>query len=1631
MKTIRHYLRFGALWGLLLVLAFGYAPVAQAGPEPAGWYVGDIHVHRSCGTAPVTEQSIFSTEVSSNLAIISDLADMGNAEVQDATTDLPLVTGSDDTISTPGHIYHWDAEWHWDATYTQYAHQALGGHIVALGLTNAYQIWSEMTSTIFNWTHAQGGIGGFAHFEYLDIGAFPTTLTCCTPVEYPSEVALGACDFISEDVLGSDAFLDAYYKLLNCGFRPGFAAGSDYPCGSVVGPMVTYAQMAGGQLAYSNWVQAILKGRTVIARDGHHEFLNLVVNGTNTPGDEIQLSAPGSVSASVTWTANSTYSGSLELVCNGVVVGSEQATVTSNSPVTLTATVTLPRSGWICARRMDYPGASHEVHTAAIYVTVNQAPVRASVADAEFYVQWMENLLTNVAPGGVWNWYFPTTLAQTQARYQAALAVYQNIAAEAMGELSVATTALPYATLNAPYSAVLNASGGYNPYSWSIVGGSLPAGLAFNPATAAITGIPTATGTFDFTVQVTDSSSPMQTATGSLGLLVTPVPVDTLWPSTVAPVNPDNGADDPLELGLKFQSAVSGTVTGIRFYKAPANVGLHVGNLWSSSGTLLGSVNFSSETPSGWQQALFSSPISIVSNTTYVASYHANFGSYSDDGVYFRTSGYTNLPLHALENSTSSPNGVYIYSSNSVFPTVTWNSDNYWVDLLFVPAVEPSLAFATAYLPGGWVGDAYSASVNVSGGTAPYTWSITSGSLPSGLTLNAAEGLISGAPTTTSSSTFTVQVTDSSKPVQTVSQQMAISVFPNVLGVTSIWTNWPVPGAPDTGPDSALEIGVKFRSDIAGSITGVRFFKASANTGTHVGNLWTTNGTLLATATFTNESASGWQQVNFSSAVAITPNTVYVASYHALNGHYSEDDNFFVTNVDNPPLHALASGVAGGDGVYTYGASSVFPSSTWEAGNYWVDVVFQPAGPPPTLVSIAVTPANPTNVVGKTTQFAATGTYSDNSTQNLTSQATWASSQTSVAAINTAGLASALTAGTSTISAMLGTVSGSTLLTIQPAPTLVSIAVSPSDPTNVVGATAQFSATGTYSDNSTQNLTSQVTWASTQTSVATINTAGLASALTTGTSTISATLGTVSGSTLLTVQPAPLTMTTTSLPGGTVSNAYSASLAASGGTTPYAWSITSGSLPGGLTLNATNGLISGVPTNTGTSSFTVNVSDASNPVQNATNALSLSITAPSTFVSIWPATAVPGTVDGGPDSAVELGVKFRSDVSGSITGIRFYKAAANTNTHIGNLWTTNGTRLASATFTNESASGWQQVTLTNAVFITSNTIYVASYHSLDGHYSADVNFFAATNVDNPPLHALATGTAGGNGVYTYGTSSAYPSSTWDSANYWVDVAFRAGPAPLTMTTTSLAGGTVSNAYSATLAASGGTPPYTWSITTGSLPGGLTLNATSGLISGVPTNTGTFSFTVKVTDAGSPAQTATGALSISITSASAILSIWPATAVPGTADGGPDSAVELGVKFRSDVSGSITGIRFYKAASNTNTHIGNLWNTNGTRLASATFTNESASGWQQVIFTNAVAITSNTVYVASYHAVDGHYSADINFFASTNVDNPPLHALANGVAGGDGVYTYGTSSAYPSSTWESANYWVDVTFKSGP
>ncbi|RZU00770.1 Ig-like domain-containing protein [Rivibacter subsaxonicus] len=439
--------------------------------------------------------------------------------------------------------------------------------------------------------------------------------------------------------------------------------------------------------------------------------------------------------------------------------------------------------------------------------------------------------------------------------------------------------------------------------------------------------------------------------------------------------------------------------------------------------------------------------------------------------------------------------------------------------------------------------------------------------------------------------------------------------------------------------------------------------------------------------------------------------------------------------------------------------------------------------------------------------------------------------------------------------------------------------------------------------------------------------------------------------------------------------------------------------------------------------------------------------------SAWTPASAPVISSVDDSGSVELGVKFRANVNGFITGIRFYKGSGNTGTHVGSLWTTGGTRLATATFTGETASGWQQVNFATPVAIVANTVYVASYFAPNGHYAGDNGFFAAAGVDNGPIRLLSNSESGGNGVYAYSSSSSFPNSTYASSNYWVDVVFTTstGPdtTPPTVSSTTPAAGASGVATATAVSASFSEPidPATLGASSFELRGpGNVLVATT-LSYDAAASRATLSPSAALSAATLYTATVKGGANgvkdfagnaiasdvvWSFTTAADVgsgcpCSAWPPSATPANPTDPDTGSVELGVKFRANVNGFITGIRFYKGSGNTGTHVGSLWTTGGTRLATATFTGETASGWQQVNFATPVAIVANTVYVASYFAPNGHYAGDNGFFAAAGVDNGPIRLLSNSESGGNGVYAYSSSSSFPNSTYASSNYWVDVVF----
>ncbi len=144
-----------------------------------------------------------------------------------------------------------------------------------------------------------------------------------------------------------------------------------------------------------------------------------------------------------------------------------------------------------------------------------------------------------------------------------------------------------------------------------------------------------------------------------------------------------------------------------------------------------------------------------------------------------------------------------------------------------------------------------------------------------------------------------------------------------------------------------------------------------------------------------------------------------------------------------------------------------------------------------------------------------------------------------------------------------------------------------------------------------------------------------------------------------------------------------------------------------------------------------------------------------------------------------------------------------------------------------------------------------------------------------------------------------------------------------------------------------------------------------------------------------------------------------------------SAVTLGTAFTSSAQGSVTGVRFYKGPTNTGTHVGELWDASGNLLATTTFTNETPSGWQDATFSSPVAVTPGAIYVVSYFAPHGGYAYTSGGFTHAVTDGPLTALASNAAPNGNGLYAYGSTPTYPTSTWQSDDYYVDVDFTTSP
>lgn len=505
------------------------------------------------------------------------------------------------------------------------------------------------------------------------------------------------------------------------------------------------------------------------------------------------------------------------------------------------------------------------------------------------------------------------------------------------------------------------------------------------------------TGTVTIMARAFDDSGNIESPGSSVSINMAPGQLCpcTIWAPTAVPPDPDDQDPAAVELGTRFRSDVSGTITAIRFYKAPLNTGTHTGRLWTNTGTLLATVTFTNETASGWQQANLPAPVAINANTTYLVSYHAPNGHYTGTDAFFSTS-LDRAPLHGLRDGVDGPNGVYRYGTGGVFPTDTYLAEGYWVDVVFsdgpiVDSTAPTITSvfpadaATAIDPHANVLVTFSEAMDPATISSSTTGFIGEGNSSLGtFELRGPSGNLINATVTYDSAT-NVATLNPDQPLGVASTYTALmkggSVDPRAKDVAgnglaanrqwtfttaasapppptcpcSIWAPSTVPGNVSDPDGGSIEVGTKFRSSVSGFITHARFYKGSANTGTHIAKLWSITGALLGSTTFAAETASGWQEQAFASPIAINANATYVISYHANNGRYSSQPQYFATNgVTNGPLTALRDGVDGPNGVYLYGTSA-FPTQTFQSEAYFVDVVFNTSvGPdvtPPTVTS--------------------------------------------------------------------------------------------------------------------------------------------------------------------------------------------------------------------------------------------------------------------------------------------------------------------------------------------------------------------------------------------------------------------------------------------------------------------------------------------------------------------------------------------------------------------------------------------------------------------------------------------------------------------------------------------------------
>ncbi len=904
--------------------------------------------------------------------------------------------------------------------------------------------------------------------------------------------------------------------------------------------------------------------------------------------------------------------------------------------------------------------------------------------------------------------------------------------------------------------------------------------------------------------------------------------------------------------------------------------------------------------------------------------------------------------------------------------------------LLALSAVDASaksnpLSIVTSSLPSGQVGTAYSATLAASGGTSPYSWSLTSGTLPAGLTLNASTGAISGTPTATANATaLTFMVTDSSVPMQSKSVNLTLTIAGPIGTITAVQRDI-FPGL-TCAPACPAE---KITATGAGNLLFVAAL--NAGNGSATANIASISCTpSCGTWVYPGAACRAWSSPSagedcayvLSSSAGATSITVTMsatsnisqslsfreyrstAGAFGLSGGPSASLLSACTSCLTPNISVTGNNViiAGGtpDHVFTAMAAPFANVQSDNNGAMIGDNLNTASG------SGAAITENVSGVASVfTIGFITPAALAITTTSLPSGQVGTVYSATLAASGGTSPYSWSLTSGTLpaglALNAATGAISGTPTATAN-ATALTFMVTDSSNPaqSKSVNLTLTIVSPATLAITTTSLPSGQVGTAYSATLAATGGTSPYSWSLTSGTLpaglTLNAATGAISGTPTatanataltfmvtdssvpmqsksvnltLTIAPVTLAITTTSLPSGQVGTAYSATLAASGGTSPYSWSLTSGTLPAGLTLNAATGAISGTPTATANATaLTFMVTDSSSPAQSKSVNLTLTIAGPIGTITAVQRDIFPGLTCA-PACPAE---KITATGAGNLLFVAALNAGNGSATaNIASIsctpscgtWVYPGAACRAwsspsagedCAYVLSSSAGATSITVTmSATSNISQSLSFREYRStagafgLSGGPSASL-LSACTSCLTPNISVTGNNViiAGGTPDHVF-TAMAAPFANVQSDNNGAMIGdnlntasgsgaaitenvsgvasvFTIGfitPAALAITTTSLPSGQVGTAYSATLAASGGTSPYSWSLTSGTLPAGLALNAATGAISGTPTATANATaLTFMVTDSSNPAQSKSVNLTLTIAPFAISVSLSP-------------------------------------------------------------------------------------------------------------------------------------------------------------